>query len=95
MPFVSSQQSRREYLRRPFNYPGWLEGGSGRLIPCIVADISQGGAQLHLHDDITLPARFSLWFTRDGKIKRGCRIVWQKANRVGVSFFALPKDPGG
>ena len=39
--------------------------------------------------DTALPACFVLRLTKDGKISRGCTVVWREFNRTGVRFFQL------
>ena len=78
--------ARRE-KRRPVNYPAWLERSAGGLLPCTIANVSGGGAQLCISKDYALPQRFALWLTENGTFKRGCRVVWRKGDRTGVQFF--------
>ncbi|MDP2411145.1 MAG: PilZ domain-containing protein [Pseudolabrys sp.] len=82
----------RNQIRRRVTIPGWLETPSGKRIPITLANVSEDGAQLCIGPDFALPASFILLLTRDGQIKRGCRILWQKGDRIGVRFFRLPGD---
>jgi hypothetical protein len=83
----------RKHRREPICYTGWLEGPSGRRVPCTVANIAQDGAQLCIGEAIVLPSRFTLWLTENGETKRDCRVIWRKADRLGVRFMPLAVEP--
>jgi hypothetical protein len=54
-------------------------------VSCIVRDLSNHGACLHLLSTAGLPAEFDLSFDT-GHTFRKCRIAWQTLTNVGVSF---------
>ena len=54
-------------------------------VSCIVRDLSNHGACLHLPSNAGLPAEFDLSFDT-GRPLRKCRIAWQTLTNVGVSF---------
>jgi PilZ domain len=54
-------------------------------INCVVRDLSNGGACLHVPSAADLPAEFQLSFDT-GRVKRKCRIAWQTLTKAGVSF---------
>jgi hypothetical protein len=83
---------KRRSKRKPISCPAWLEGKLGRLLPCTMTNVSNDGAQLCVGANVALPRRFVLWLTQDGRLRRGCHVVWQKSNRLGVSFYALQKS---
>jgi hypothetical protein len=68
--------------------PAWLEGPSGPL-PCVLTNISLRGGELQISPHIALPKQFVLRLTEDGKIRRGCSVIWIQESRVGVRFFRL------
>jgi hypothetical protein len=80
----------RKYARRPMDFPAWIETPRTQPLPCRLDNLSPEGAQISVHMDWALPARFVLRLTADGKLRRGCRVIWQKEGRIGVRFFALP-----
>lgn len=55
----------------------------------MLSNISLRGGQLEISTDLVLPKRFALRLTCDGKIRRGCNVIWRAAERVGVTFFRL------
>jgi hypothetical protein len=56
-------------------------------ISCIVRDLSNHGACLHLSSTAGLPGEFDLTFDT-GHTLRKCRIAWQTLTNLGVSFEA-------
>ena len=89
---MSEASDNRNQIRRRVSIPGWLETPAGKRIPITLANVSEEGAQLCISPDFALPANFTVLLTRDGRVKRGCRILWQKGDRIGVRFFRLPAD---
>lgn len=61
------------------------EHNAPRPIPCVVLDISKGGARLELPNNGGIPHRFMLNFELDGE-ERLCEVVWRKDTSVGVRF---------
>jgi PilZ domain-containing protein len=59
-------------------------------VPCVIWDISDGGARLAVgHSLATLPRHFTLNLFRDGSVRRDCEVVWTDARFVGVKFTNL------
>jgi|LNFM01.1.fsa_nt_gb two-component system response regulator len=73
-----------------------LKGGmimfSGRhaTIPCVVRDMSNGGARLQVAQVTHVPDTFELLVELDG-IEVSCRTAWRKATEIGVEFLELPR----
>ncbi len=58
-------------------------------IPCIVFDISNGGARLAVgRSTRDLPDRFTLMLYKDGSVQRDCEVVWFDSKYVGVKFVS-------
>lgn len=57
------------------------------LGPCLIVDVSAGGAHLVVRSSEELPERFSLVFSRDGQLRRECLVAWRKRHAVGVEFI--------
>jgi hypothetical protein len=54
-------------------------------VSCVVRNLGNHGACLHLPSTADLPAEFDLSFNT-GLTSRKCRIAWQTITNVGVSF---------
>lgn len=55
-------------------------------VPCVVLDISRGGARLDVHHSANIPQRFRLVIDLEGT-ERTCEVVWRRENSVGVKFI--------
>jgi len=49
-------------------------------------DVSAFGAQLELENALTLPDKFVLLLSHDGRLRRQCIVVWRTQNAVGIEF---------
>src|SRR6476659_5974885 len=87
----SQQQAlveRRRDRRYEAAFAAWLD--RGRLLPpvaCHVKDFSSSGARLELAENVSLPARFTLWLTRLAESGCQCEVQWREAQMVGVRFL--------
>lgn len=54
-------------------------------IPCVMLDISAGGARLHAHEPSEIPDAFHLQIESDSA-KYKCQVVWRSGNEVGLRF---------
>jgi hypothetical protein len=63
-----------------------LDGG-GEPIPCVVWDISEGGARIAAARAIGFPDRFALLTGKDAKSCRFCHVVWRREGQLGVRFI--------
>ena len=61
--------------------------GGARKLTCDVCDISKSGAGLNVAGDVDLPGIFKIVFEME-TAQRRCRMIWRKANRLGVAFEA-------
>lgn len=55
-------------------------------VPCVVLDISTGGARLDVHHSAEIPQRFRLVIDLEGT-ERTCEVVWRRENSVGLRFI--------
>ncbi|MBS0240975.1 MAG: response regulator [Proteobacteria bacterium] len=55
-------------------------------IPCVVRDISEGGARLQVSQSTNVPDTFELIVELDG-LEATCEIAWRKVTEVGVRFL--------
>ena len=58
-----------------------------RPMPCIVLDLSEGGANLRVSLGALIPARFELAIPSRRERSR-CRLVWRTLDTLGVEFLA-------
>jgi hypothetical protein len=59
----------------------------GKPLPCVVWDMSDSGARLAIAcPTADVPREFQLVLTKDGSVRRNCRVVWTNSRFVGVKF---------
>jgi hypothetical protein len=63
-----------------------LDGGCTQF-PCVLWDLSDGGARIAAARASALPDVFGLFLTKDGTSRRFCRVAWRKGGQVGVQFI--------
>ena len=55
--------------------------------PCIIADISDGGARIIVTgDERLIPDDLVLWLAPNGKVRRPCKTAWRASGQIGVQF---------
>jgi PilZ domain len=81
---------RRTYPRKKTNVNALIRYGAKQTMPCTVYEISGGGARL-LSPLTSMPKRFKLWLSGNGRVARNCDVVWQQGLRFGVKFDSGPK----
>jgi len=77
---------RRQALRHRTFKGGSLLFGVASTIYCVIRNMSESGAQLTLEGPIRTPEEFTL-LIKPEMIKRPCRVVWRKADKIGVQFI--------
>ena len=77
---------KRKAPRRQLRYTAWISLGPRKLQGCVVADISDFGARLHVENSETVPDSFFLLLSASGKPKRKCGVIWRKGALIGVEF---------
>lgn len=81
------EQEQRAAARRELTYPMAIElPGDGRLLPCLMDDVSRGGARLVLREMGEVPDMFVLRLDAAGRARRTCRLVWRRGSDLGVAF---------
>ena len=80
-------QEKRKQTRIEWLSPGAIHvDGQSTPIPCVVSNLSNGGAKIGRVDTTKLPSEFTLdvW-PSDGCTLR-CVVIWRGASIVGVKF---------
>jgi len=65
---------------------GAIDFGLGTF-DCTVRNLTDKGASLETASPFGLPDRFNLVISSDG-IRKPCRVVWRRGQRLGVLFIA-------
>jgi len=79
------QHEQRKSARKPKRQAAWISNDAGGCpIPCVLWDLSEGGARLAPARANVVPDVFTLLLTRDGKSHRLCRVAWRKKPYIGV-----------
>jgi len=89
---------QRKHPRRTVSTMGVVFGTDGKLIVgCSLSNVSVSGAQFVLEREASLPSRFMLAMSRDGKVRRACTLAWQFSIMVGAKFDPNPtqQSPAG
>jgi hypothetical protein len=81
--FKSSMNENRIGPRKRVLKTGAIEFGGG-VIDCTVRNLSDTGAALSVESPVGIPTEFNLIVS--DQVKRMCRVVWRKENRLGVAF---------
>ena len=78
---------RREFARKKFSFAARIQDPvGGEPVVCLICDISGTGAYLRMAV-ADVPKRFTLLLSNDGRIRRQCRVAWQRGINVGVEFI--------
>jgi PilZ domain len=77
---------KRKNPRKAFDRPALIRLYWSASEPCIVLDISRGGARLACRTPHSVPDEFRLQLSPDGAVARECRVVWRSATEIGVKF---------
>ena len=82
---------RRQFGRRQTFFHGVITGSGGCALPCIVRDLSAGGARIQVEMATWLPSRFRLVI--EGTLRSDCQIVHRSNDAVGVRFLTRNDRP--
>jgi hypothetical protein len=78
----------RNFERTRTRRAAWIIHEASRApIPCVLWDISDGGARITAAHSSTLPDAFTLLTSQDGEGSRRCRVVWRKMPHIGVEYM--------
>jgi hypothetical protein len=87
--FPSGRENRR-FGRRKLFKPAVFESDGGSRLPCVVVDISKGGARIQFRDGIAMPRVFVL-FLEEEDLCIARQVVHRTANSCGVEFVGSPR----
>lgn len=59
--------------------------GTSSAIDCVVRNVTNTGARIHIPNTVDLPEAFDLTF-EGGYSFRSCRVVWRLITETGVQF---------
>jgi hypothetical protein len=80
----------RKSKRRSVYHSAMVYGTNGaRIAPCVVRNISVGGAQIEFQREVDLPKMLLLSLSENGQVRRRCKVMWQFATAIGVSFTTV------
>jgi len=78
-------RERRKFARTQVQRRASLLIDGPSLIDCMVLDLTNAGAGIHVQNLSAVPKLLNLTFD-SGRSNRSCRVVWQIAERIGVEF---------
>jgi hypothetical protein len=79
----------RHHNRKKTRVPAWISyGGSSTQIPCVLWDVSDGGARITAAHSNILPDMFELILNRATNERRWCQVVWRRLPHLGIKFMA-------
>jgi hypothetical protein len=67
-------------------FPATVHRGDGRELPCVVVDMSHGGACISA-PSVVLPDQFKLSLNSNASVLRHCKVMWRSKDLVGVQFL--------
>ena len=89
-----TRRERRENFRVEWNLPATIyDVGRHLERPCILVDLSNGGAKIAGVRAHTIPDEFRL-YTPIGD-HRSCRVIWRTDDTLGVEFTDLIEGEDG
>jgi hypothetical protein len=77
----------RHHDRKKTRVPAWISyGESSTPIPCVLWDVSEGGARITAAHSNILPDAFVLILNRRTNAHRFCQVVWRRSPHLGIKF---------
>jgi PilZ domain-containing protein len=79
-------RERRKNFRVEWNSPAMIYNHNGRAArPCVVSNLSNGGAKIVGVRPETIPDEFLLRVSPHSRARR-CRVLWRSRDALGVEF---------
>ena len=85
MAFSSRASERRQFGRRQTRMHAFIVARGRPAVPCVVRDISAGGALLEVNHPSWLPSRFRV-VIEPIQFEADCEVMRRTAEAVGVRF---------
>jgi methyl-accepting chemotaxis protein len=82
---IGVQEKRRVQRTRVLRGVMLIFSQRAQTVNCVVRNLTNLGACLHVASTTGIPATFELTFD-DGRSRRACRVTWRRADRLGVAF---------
>jgi hypothetical protein len=77
----------RHHDRKKTRVPAWITSGDSETpIPCVLWDVSEGGARITAAHSNILPDAFVLILNRTTRAHRFCQVVWRRQPHLGIKF---------
>jgi hypothetical protein len=83
---------RRKLPRHRTLKAGLIAFNSAATIECRVRNLSEIGACLEVASQVGIPDEFMLVVEHE-QLKKKCRVIWRKPDRLGVEFAAEASAP--
>lgn len=78
----------RNFERKKTRVPAWISyGASTTPIPCVLWDVSDGGARITAAHSNILPDTFVLILNKATNAHRFCQVVWRRKPHIGIKFI--------
>ena len=94
MDFSEAQKSyikQRQSPRHRENRAAWVDVNNGaRLTDCTIWDVSEVGVRITIDTPLSVPREFTLVLSKDGKVRRQCRVIWRSQEQIGACFLTAP-----
>jgi hypothetical protein len=88
---MQSYIKQRQSPRHRENRPARIEVNNGSApLDCILWDVSEAGVRITIDTPRSVPQEFDLVLSKDGKVRRRCRVVWRSAEQLGACFLSAP-----
>jgi len=85
--WIADQTDRRASPRRSLIAEARLRQTNGVTIPCILQNISDGGAMIMVDADVELPQNFVFEIPGNIAVGRRCSLVWRQGRFAGMEFI--------
>ena len=82
----------REWRHRVLKQGSIIRGLKYSEVPCIIRNMTTGGAELKVGIDQAVPEEFLLYVRQDGQAYR-CRQRWRNGVRIGVEIVGTEAKP--